>query len=220
MDKLKYMLTKILFSKSFSYRFCVSLGSLAPGTILFLVLLASPQVSYAKSSLALNEQAPSNLAGYYTQALEQVPAGLPLRLNIPKLRVKALVESVGLTTDGAVGVPKGPNNVAWYNLGPRPGEVGSAVISGHYGWKNNIPAVFDYLFKLKKGDKVYIQDDRGTTTVFIVRKTQIYDQNAEAAEVFNSSDGQAHLNLVTCLGTWNKFQKSYSQRLVVFADRE
>jgi sortase (surface protein transpeptidase) len=35
-----------------------------------------------------------------------------------------------------VGVPVDQRNVAWFNLGPLPGENGSAVISGHYGLKN------------------------------------------------------------------------------------
>lgn len=117
-------------------------------------------------------------------------------------------------------VPKGPNDVAWFNLGPRPGEIGSAVISGHYGWKNNIPAVFDNLHKLRKGDKVYVEDKNGATITFVVRELRTYDQNEDASDVFGSSDGKAHLNLVTCTGTWNKAQKSYSKRLVVFTDKE
>ena len=48
------------------------------------------------------------------------------------------VEDVGLTPGGAMDVPKGPSDVAWFDLGPRPGEVGSAVIAGHEGWKDNI----------------------------------------------------------------------------------
>jgi hypothetical protein len=37
--------------------------------------------------------------------------------------------------------------------------------------------------------------------------------------VFASNDGGAHLNLITCAGEWNKGKKSYSERLVVFADK-
>lgn len=33
--------------------------------------------------------------------------------------------------------PKSPFDVGWFRLGKRPGENGSAVVSGHYGkWKN------------------------------------------------------------------------------------
>jgi hypothetical protein len=73
-----------------------------------------------------------------------------LRLKIPKINVDANIDSVGLTVSGAMDVPEGPNDVAWFNLGSRPGEEGTSIIDGHSGWKDNIPAVFDDLYKLKK----------------------------------------------------------------------
>ncbi|MFA5993898.1 MAG: class F sortase [Parcubacteria group bacterium] len=146
---------------------------------------------------------------------------LPVRLKIPGIGVDAVVESLGLTVAGAMEVPKGPDNVAWYELGTRPGEQGSAVIAGHYGkWKNGQGSVFDDLHKLNKGDKLYIEDDKGVVIAFVVRESRNYDPTADAVEVFSSDDELAHLNLITCEGTWNKATKSFSQRLVVFADRE
>jgi hypothetical protein len=32
--------------------------------------------------------------------------------------------------------------------------------------------------------------------------------------------GKVHLNLITCGGVWDKVGKSYSNRIVVFADME
>lgn len=150
---------------------------------------------------------------------EQV-RGLPVRLKIPEIAVDDAVEQVGVTSEGEMGTPKGPTGVAWFSLGPRPGEIGSAVISGHYGWKNGIPAVFDNLYKLRAGDRLYIEDENGVITTFVVRELRRYGENADASEVFTSRDGKAHLNLVTCEGVWNKFSKSYSKRLVVFTDKE
>ena len=130
------------------------------------------------------------------------------------------ISTKGLTTEGAMAVPAGPTSTAWFDLGPRPGESGSAVIAGHEGWKDGIAAVFDNLYKLQKGDKVYVEDEKGVTATFIVRGIQVYSQNGDAALVFGSNDGKAHLNLITCEGDWNAIQKSYSNRLVVFTDME
>ena len=146
--------------------------------------------------------------------------GLPIRLKIPSLSADAVVEYVGLTTLGAMDVPQGPDNVAWFNLGPYPGETGSAVISGHSGYKDNKSAVFDDLYKLAEGDKVYIEDDKGAIVTFVVREIKSYDRNANAADVFSSNDGLAHLNLITCTGDWNAVAGTHSDRLVVFTDRE
>ena len=147
--------------------------------------------------------------------------GLPARLKIPAIDVDAPIEYVELTLDGSMGIPKGPSDVGWFELGSRPGEDGSAVMAGHYGtWKNGQGSVFDNLHKLRPGDKIYIEDEKGTTITFVVRESRSFDPNADASDVFNSNDGKSHLNLITCEGSWNKDSKSYSKRLVVFADKE
>ncbi|MEK7608702.1 MAG: class F sortase [Patescibacteria group bacterium] len=153
-------------------------------------------------------------------AVEEVRSGLPARIKIPAINVDAAVEQVGLTPQWAMDVPKGPDRVAWFKLGPRPGEEGSSVIAGHFGWKDDIPAVFDDLHILRKGDKIYIEEETGAITVFVVRTLRTFNDNENTPDVFGSTDGKAHLNLVTCQGSWNKEKKSYSQRLVVFTDKE
>jgi LPXTG-site transpeptidase (sortase) family protein len=147
--------------------------------------------------------------------------GLPARLKIPAIAVDAAVESLGVTVSGEMDIPKGPDNVAWFNLGTIPGENGSAVMAGHFGaWKNGQGSVFDNLHTLKVGDKILVEDEKGETVTFVVREIRNFDPKADATEVFISDDGKSHLNLVTCEGIWNKDSKSYSQRLVVFADKE
>lgn len=151
---------------------------------------------------------------------EQARPALPVRLKIPRIKVDAGIEYVGFTPDGAMDIPKGPDNVGWLDIWPRPGEIGNAVIAGHYGTKNGKGSVFDELYKLRKGDELYIEDEKGEEIVFVVRESRRYDSNADASRVFGSDDGKAHLNLITCEGNWNKTAKSYSSRLVVFADKK
>lgn len=151
---------------------------------------------------------------------EQTNIGLPVRLKIPSIKVNAVIESVGLTSKGEMGTPKIPRDVAWYNLGPRPGEIGSAAIAGHVNWYNGAVSAFANLNKLKIGDRIIIQDDKGVNISFIVRKIHAYTSKEDPSEVFISNDGRAHLNLITCFGVWDKKAKQYSKRLVVFADKE
>ncbi len=178
------------------------------------------------SHLPVNKQIqkePASIAKEEVVPLKQEPVsfGLPMHLKIPVINVDSTVLSLGLTPDGAMDVPKGPDDVAWYKLGKRPGENGNAVIAGHHGtWKNGKGSVFDNLNKLVKGDKLYVEDDKGMIASFVVRESRKYDPNADAQEVFDSSDGKVHLNLITCNGVWNKATKSYPERLVVFTDKE
>jgi LPXTG-site transpeptidase (sortase) family protein len=151
---------------------------------------------------------------------EQASFGLPVRLKIPVIDIDTAIEYVGLTADGAMDTPESSDNVAWFMLGPLPGKIGSAVIAGHYGPKNGKASVFDDLYKLRQGDKLHIEDDRGATIIFVVQESRIYDPAADASDVFSSADGRSHLNLITCEGVWDAGSSSYSERLVVFTDKE
>jgi len=142
---------------------------------------------------------------------------LAISLKIPKLNIDAKIESVGLTSNGNMDVPKGPDEVAWFSLGTQIGETGSAVLAGHTNWKNNQKAVFDDLDKLKKGDKIFIENTNGKIISFVVREIRIYKADAYAPEVFTSTTG-THLNLITCTGDWDKITKSSTERLVVFTE--
>ncbi|MEN9614046.1 MAG: hypothetical protein RLZZ347_353 [Candidatus Parcubacteria bacterium] len=145
--------------------------------------------------------------------------GLPTLLILPRLNIRASVESIGLTKDGALDTPKEPDIVAWFNAGPRPGEKGNAIIDGHYGWKDGIPAVFDSLSQTQIGDSISIQDDHGNVITFVVHKIQIYTKEDTTSDIFNAQDKDAHLVLITCQGAWNKASQSYAGRLIVFADK-
>ncbi|MEO5974103.1 MAG: class F sortase [Ilumatobacteraceae bacterium] len=141
-----------------------------------------------------------------------------MQLRIPAIKVKATIEYVGLTRGGAMDVPKKDLNVAWFSLGPRPGEIGSAVIAGHYSWRNHGEGgIFRNLDKLRKGDMLYIRDDKGKSLSFIVRDNRLYDFDEGAGEIFSPNDGN-YLNLITCAGTWNSYQRSSTKRRVVFAE--
>ncbi|MDP2103334.1 MAG: class F sortase [Candidatus Gracilibacteria bacterium] len=201
-------------------------GLLLTGGILFFpVIIFSltfnlySQVSYTEPVALTSGKSVKSLQNITPK--KQTKPSLPVRLKIPNLKIDIPLEHVGITRQGAMDVPKSPTGAAWFNLGPRPGEEGSAVIAGHYGvWKNGKVGAFNNLSQLNKGDKLFIEDEKGKTITFVVREFRTYGQNEDASSVFGSSDGKAHLNLITCQGAWNKIKKSYPNRLIVFTDRE
>lgn len=148
------------------------------------------------------------------------PVELPLRLKIPVINVDAAIYYVGLTSDGTMDIAKDPDKVAWYEFGPRPGEIGSAVIAGHYGWIGDKGSIFNDIHTLKKGDELSVTGEKGTVIVFVVREIRQYNPDSDATTVFKSNDGKSHLNLITCSGVWENHVQSYSNRLVVFTDRK
>ncbi|MBI2053805.1 MAG: class F sortase [Candidatus Staskawiczbacteria bacterium] len=146
--------------------------------------------------------------------------GLPLRLIIPEIGVDAKIQYVKTTANGAIGAPEEPWAVAWFSLSQKPGETGSAIITGHYGqWKNGQGSVFHRLNEIKNGSKIYIENDGNNLLSFEVKETRAFDFEDETTEIFGKNDG-AWIVLITCQGKWLKDKKTYSERLAVFAKLE
>jgi len=148
------------------------------------------------------------------------PIGLPDRLIIPSIGVNALVQTVGIDSAGRMGIPTNFVDVAWYKLGPRPGESGSAVIDGHLDTAKDANAVFINLSLLKSGDDIYILDKAGQRVHFRVTGKEVYNYDkAPVEKIFDQGGKISRLNLVTCDGTWNQVARNYSERLVVYSER-
>ncbi|MGI5841547.1 MAG: class F sortase [Patescibacteria group bacterium] len=142
----------------------------------------------------------------------------PHWLEIEKIDLSVEVIGVGLNEKKAMIVPEENNLVSWYKNGTVPGEVGSAVLSGHYEWRE--AGVFKRLGEVEVGDIIKLKDNNGTEKLFRVSKRAIYDKNNfPMKEVFSSKD-KKRLNLITCYGRFNRATKLYEDRLVVFAELE
>ena len=199
-------------------RLTITIGSLLipiiSGCIVFILLYSTAPAQTPISEVAAAVTQPTPV-----QAAAPLPElKPPVRLAINTVNIDAPVKPTGLTADGDMAVEDSITDVAWYSLGFKPGQIGSAVIAGHYGWKAGQPSVFNPLQDLKPGDILTSYDSDGKAISFSVTATRIYRPDADAAEVFSSTDGIAHLNLITCEGTWDAATKSYTDRLVVFSD--
>lgn len=181
--------------------------ALSPVTLFFIIPSSAGATHTIQRAQTINE-------------VSAVRIELPSRIKIEKLGIDADLEYVGVTEDGLLGVPRDPAHAAWFDAGPRPGEIGNAVIDGHFGWTDNIPAIFDRLNELVPGDTIRVIDTVGSLRNFKVTKSKLYVANGDPSEVFTSNDGKAHLNLITCEGLWDETIQNYSGRLVVFTDLE
>ncbi len=139
-----------------------------------------------------------------------------MRLIIPKIKVDAAVEALGITAKGNMAAPRNFFEVGWYKYGPMPGDTGSAVIAGHVNNGLAFPAVFGDLKNLKNGDDIYVEIKDGKRLHFSVVGQTVYDFNSAPSEVFNESDGK-YLKLITCTGNWLSALRTHDQRLVVKA---
>ena len=142
----------------------------------------------------------------------------PARLIIPAIGVTAPVELVSILSSGDLATPVQNQweHVGWYEAGPKPGEVGSAVIDGHLDRPGAYPAVFWNLRSLHAGNNVIVVDTRGKSRTFRVTRIALYTpQQAPLQEIFGNEAGH-YLNLITCAGDWIPSQHQTTLRLVVF----
>jgi LPXTG-site transpeptidase (sortase) family protein len=145
-------------------------------------------------------------------------SGIPKNIKIPAIAVDAAVEIVGLDPQNRMDVPKRWENVAWYNLGYKVGDNGSAVLSGHLDTSSGAPAVFFDLDNLKPGDEITVTDTTSKSYKYRVyeKKTYPYDE-LPLKQIFGTA-GKKGLNLITCSGFWDRNTKNYTQRVIVYAE--
>jgi sortase A len=140
---------------------------------------------------------------------------LPVELVIPRISVDATIESRGLDPNKNLDTPRDFHDVAWYRLGPAPGQPGNALINGHVNWWTG-SAVFTHLSQLRRGDEVIVLREDGSRAVFRVTSRTTVAAGARVASLFAPSS-VATLTLITCTGVWDRARGTDTQRLLVSA---
>lgn len=139
----------------------------------------------------------------------------PTRISIPAIDVDARLTAVGLNDDGSMEVPEF-GRAAWYDLGPRPGEPGPAVIVAHVDSYEG-PDVFFRLRELVAGDRIRVRHRDGSSSHFVVRaREQRRKEELPVGRIWNDTRRPV-LRLVTCGGDFDRGERSYRSNVIVYA---
>jgi LPXTG-site transpeptidase (sortase) family protein len=147
---------------------------------------------------------------------QPAPAARPVALTIPLIGVRTRLIGLGLTADGALQVPSSTTVAGWYTGGPRPGDIGSAVIVGHIDSLTG-PGVFYRLSELRPGDRVYVQRADKTTVAFRVTAVRTYLKDQFPTHDVYGPTPDAELRLITCGGDFDAATGHYLSNVVVYA---
>lgn len=141
---------------------------------------------------------------------------IPTRIQIPSIKVDAIVKPYGLDESGAMAVPEDGETVAWFEPGTKPGAKGNAVLAAHVDDYKG-PAIFFNLKDLEIGDEVII-DDGDQTLTFVVKGKEAYPYNeAPIRTIFGPANNQ-QLNLITCTGLYDRKTNNHQERLVIYTE--
>jgi LPXTG-site transpeptidase (sortase) family protein len=143
----------------------------------------------------------------------------PLRIVIPRIGVDAPITTKGLSADGVMEPPDGPEDVAWYGFTAPPGSGSNAVFSAHVDYHGYGPAVFADLKTLKKGDLVEVHTADGAVYRYEVTLSLSYPAETAPFEDIVGPTSREVITLITCAGTFDQAARRYSHRLVVRAER-
>lgn len=133
----------------------------------------------------------------------------PARLLIPSISLDSNIVPVGVNAKGEMDVPSGEtNNVGWYKGGPKPGQMGSAVLDAH------VFAAFEDLRYLKVGEDVIVETANGTRLRFVVEESTVYKLGDITPSMLFGRGDARWLNLITCAGS--PVGDTYSHRLIVY----
>ncbi|WP_165990309.1 class F sortase [Streptomyces sp. YIM 98790] len=144
----------------------------------------------------------------------------PALLEIPSAGIRAEVVPRGLDAAGAVDPPpyEVPDVAGWYADGPVPGAAGTALLVGHVDTETE-PAVFHGLSTVRPGSEVTVTRQDGSTAEFTVERVDVVErQDFDPGLVYGSPDTEhAELRLITCGGSFDPVEDSYSANVVVSA---
>ena len=156
------------------------------------------------------------------------------RLRIPSIGVDAPIAARTVAANGDSPMPLGPSDVAWYDFGPfaglggTPGGGQNAVFSGHVDYVARVPwagtryagpAVFARLGEVKVGDTIEVARNGQTLTYTVAWTLKVDADRAKWGEYWNASVLVDSITLYTCAGDFDTSSISYSDRVIVRAER-
>jgi len=165
----------------------------------------------------------------------EAPGATEGRMRIASIGVDAAIGAHRVSDDGDSPMPFGPADVAWYDfgsfagLGGVPGEGRNAVFSGHVDYVARVPylgsvryggpGVFARLTEVRVGDVIEV-DRSGEPLRYVVAWTTHVDaETAPWQAYWSASVPIDSITIYTCAGQFDAASISYSDRVVVRAER-
>ena len=144
--------------------------------------------------------------------------GDPVAVSIPSLGVTSSLVGLGLAADGTVQVPASVDQAGWFTGGPKPGQIGAAVILGHVD-SHTGPGVFYRLGELAAGAAVIVRTTTGDVR-FVTQRIEQVPKDRFPSDAVYSSGPEPDLRLVTCGGNFDRSSGHYEDNVVAFLTPE
>jgi hypothetical protein len=141
----------------------------------------------------------------------------PERLVLPS-GTTAVVDPVGVHSDGALVVPDDPSRLGWWTGGAQAGDpFGSLVLAGHVDSREFGVGVLAQMRRIKVGQTLEVQAGAHVATYRVASITEVPKARlAEGTDAFRQ-DVPHRLVVITCGGDFDRVQHRYADNLVMVA---
>jgi hypothetical protein len=151
-----------------------------------------------------------------SSAPERQAAVPPVRVVLPGY-VDAPVVPVAARLDGALRVPTSPTRVGWWAVGAAPGSAGGTVLlAGHVDSARHGRGAFAALWNVPLDTKVIVTAGDGSRHPYQIVARRTYHRTALPTSLFRGAR-DPQLALVTCVGSYDRSTRRYSENLVLYA---
>lgn len=140
---------------------------------------------------------------------------VPVAVAIPAIGVTSDLQELHRDAEGTIEVPAW-HHAGWWADGPKPGQLGPAVILGHVDSREG-PDVFYRLHELQAGDEVVVTRVDGSTVRFAVDRVERHPKDAFPTDQVYAPSLEAGLRLVTCGGVFDRGSGHYLDNVIAFA---
>ncbi|WP_251152883.1 class F sortase [Cellulosimicrobium sp. Marseille-Q4280] len=151
------------------------------------------------------------------QPAEAPPAAT--RVVVPSIGLDMAVEPAGVDGEGQMALPDDARSAAWYRFGPGPASPEGAVVVAAHVDDLDGAGPFARLPEVAAGTTVDVVDATGTTYTYTVNGVEDIAKADLPLDVVFDRGGPPRLVLVTCGGEWDRERRSYTENVVVTAER-
>lgn len=142
----------------------------------------------------------------------------PIYIRVEGNPIHGYIQAVGVNSAYEIAVPADPKVAGWFNQSVAPGAPGLSIIDGHVNSVSIEQGIFYNLQTTRPGDVITVQFGDDSQKNFTVYRVQtISRQEANAVLFAQDQDVSAQLNLITCIGTYDRTAHTYDKRVIVSA---
>lgn len=145
----------------------------------------------------------------------------PKKIIIQSVGIDGLVQKVGVDQNKEVAVPNNIYMAGWFVDTVKPGQKGLSILDGHVDGSTVRNGVFANLPNVKTGDTAVVEFGDGSTKQFKVLGVKTVNEEDATSVLFSQNPKVSNqLNLITCIGNFNKDTKRYDKRVIVSTELE